>query len=324
MKTIDVGFILNPSYSSIAYVSALEPLMICNQLTGENRYQVENVGVSSHAIRSSLNNLVSTDRLLSEAGEKDLWIVAGSSPVAYQEQPLLHSWLQKLPASQAVGGISSGTYDLAQAGLLNGYRAVIHWWNPDAMLNTFTSITQLNDAFCIDQSRMTCRGGTASLDMMLWLIARQQGVEIAEAVSQHFLYERIGQPGQRQITPLAEQTKLEQPKLAEALLLMEANIEEPLTTDDISYHIKMSRRQLERLFKKHLHTVPSRYYLQLRMRQAREQLLTTTHSIADIGYRCGFSSGAHFSTAYRSLYNITPSEERRLKQRLSSGESQPK
>jgi transcriptional regulator GlxA family with amidase domain len=159
--------------------------------------------------------------------------------------------------------------------------------------------------------------------MMLWMIARQQGVDIAEAVSQHFLHERIGQPGRNVITPLSEQTKLEQPKLAEALSLMEANIEEPLSTDDISFHIKMSRRQLERLFKKHLNTVPSRYYLQLRMREAREQLLNTSNSIADIGYGCGFSSGAHFSTAYRSLFHITPSEERRLKQRLASGESNP-
>lgn len=323
MTTFTVGFILNPSYSSIAYVSALEPLMICNQLTGETRYQVENVSVSSHSIRSSLNNQVSSDRLLSEAGDKDLWFIAGSSPVVYQEQPLLHNWLQQLAPDQAIGGISAGTYDLARAGLLDGYRAVIHWWNPDAMLTTFTSINQLTEAFCVDKNRLTCRGGTASLDMMLWMIARQQGVEIAEAVSQHFLYERIGQPGQSHIAPLSDQIKLEQPKLAEALLLMEANIEEPLTTDDISYHIKMSRRQLERLFKKYLHSVPSRYYLQLRMRQARQQLLNTTNSIADIGYCCGFSSGAHFSTAYRSLYNITPSEERRLKQRLSSGETKP-
>ena len=222
-----------------------------------------------------------------------------------------------------IGGISSGTYDLAKSGLLDGHRAVIHWWNPDAMIETFTSVIQLTDAFCVDQHRLTCRGGTASLDMMLWMIARQQGVDIAEAVSQHFLHERIGQPGRNVITPLSEQTKLEQPKLAEALSLMEANIEEPLSTDDISFHIKMSRRQLERLFKKHLNTVPSRYYLQLRMREAREQLLNTSNSIADIGYGCGFSSGAHFSTAYRSLFHITPSEERRLKQRLASGESNP-
>ena len=319
MSDYDVGFILNPCYSSIAYVSALEPLMICNQLTGETRYRVENVGVASKAIRSSLNNQILMDRLLDDVGSKDMWFIAGAPPVAYQDQPVLNQWLRGLPVDQMIGGISSGTYDLAKSGLLDGYRAVIHWWNPDAMLTTFKSVIQLTDAFCVDHQRLTCRGGTASLDMMLWLIARQQGVEIAEAVSQHFLHERIGQPGHNVILPLSEQTKVEQPKLAEALSLMEANIEEPLTTDDISFHIKMSRRQLERLFKKHLNTVPSRYYLQLRMREAREQLLTTNNSIADIGYGCGFSSGAHFSTAYRSLFHITPSEERRLKQRLSSG-----
>lgn len=321
MKFFDVGFILSPGYSSIAYVSAIEPLMICNQLTGETCYQVENIGIENTVILSSLNNKITTETLLSEAGTKDMWFIAGAPPVSYVNQPRLRDWLLKIDTEQKIGGISSGTYDLVKAGLLDGHRAVLHWWNPDEIMSEYKSVSYLSDTFCIDGNRLTCRGGTASLDMMLLLIAQQQGVEIAEAVSRHFLQERLGQLGQMQIVPLSDRTAAEQPKLGEALQLMEANIEEPLTTDDISYHIKISRRQLERLFKKHLNTVPSRYYLQIRMRQARDQLLMTQSSIADIGYSCGFSSGAHFSTAYRSLYGITPSEERKLKQKLSSGEN---
>lgn len=320
MKSFDVGFILTSGYSSIAYVSGVEPLMICNQLAGEECYRVENVGVDSTSVLSSLNNKITTNTILAETGEKDIWFIAGAPPVSYTEQPKLLSWLKKQSATQKIGGISSGTFDMVRAGLLDGHRAVLHWWKPDEVMSNYKSVNYLSDTFCIDQNRFTCRGGTSSLDMMLLLIAQQQGVEIAEAVSQHFLHERMGQLGEMQIVPLSERTEAEQPKLGEALQLMEANIEEPLTTDDISYHIKISRRQLERLFKKHLNTVPSRYYLQIRMRQARDQLLNTQSSIADIGYSCGFSSGAHFSTAYRSLYGITPSAERKLKQKLSSGE----
>jgi transcriptional regulator GlxA family with amidase domain len=97
---------------------------------------------------------------------------------------------------------------------------------------------------------------------------------------------------------------------------MENNIEEPLTTDDIAYHVKISRRQLERLFKKHLNAVPSRYYLQIRLECARSRLFSCSESIADIGLSCGFSSGAHFSTAYRNQYGLTPSEDRSLNQKM--------
>jgi len=316
MKSFDVGFILTSGYSSIAYVSAVEPLKICNQLAGEDCYRIENIGVDSKSVLSSLENQVSMGSTLADSEKKDLWFVVGAPPVSYQEQPILLEWLQKLPGSQQIGGISSGTYDLVRSGKLDGFRAVLHWWNPDEVMADFQSVIYLTDSFCIDKNRLSCRGGTASLDMMLLLIAQQQGVDIAEAVSQHFIHERMGQFAQAQITPLSKRAEIAQPILGEALKLMEANIEEPLTTDEISFHIKLSRRQLERLFKKHLNTVPSRYYLQIRMKQAREKLLTSQNSIADIGYSCGFSSGAHFSTAYRSLYGITPSEERKLKQKL--------
>jgi len=320
MKSYDVGFILTSGYSSIAYVSAVEPLMICNQLAGEECYKVENVGVDSQTVLSSLGNQVSTGCTLSDSNHKDLWFIAGAPPVSYQEQPKLLKWLRQLPSHQHVGGFSSGTYEMVRSGNLDGYRAVLHWWNPDEVMATHQSVIYLSESFCIDKNRYTSRGGTASLDMMLLMIAQQQGVDIAEAVSQHFIHERMGQLSRTQITPLSERAEREQPILGEALKLMEANIEEPLTTDDISFHIKISRRQLERLFKKHLNTVPSRYYLQIRMKQARDRLLHTQNSIADIGYSCGFSSGAHFSTAYRSLYGITPSEERKLKQKLLVGD----
>lgn len=317
MKSYDVGIILTAGYSSIAYVSAIEPLMICNQLTGETCYRITNVSVDNEPVYSSLGNKIVPDTTLKEAGEKDFWLIAGAPPVNYTEQPKLQNWLKTLSPQQKIGGISSGTYDLVRAGLLDGYRAVLHWWNPDEVIDQHKGVIYLPDAFCLDNIRYTCRGGTASLDMMLMLISKQQGIEIAEAVSQHFIHERIGQFGQTQIVPLSDRAAKEQPILGEALSLMEANIEEPLTTDDISFHIKISRRQLERLFKKHLNTVPSKYYLQIRMKKAREQLLNTQSSIADIGYSCGFSSGAHFSTAYRTLFGITPSEERKLHQKLT-------
>jgi AraC-like DNA-binding protein len=66
-----------------------------------------------------------------------------------------------------------------------------------------------------------------------------------------------------------------QPKLTEAVTLMEANIEEPLSTDDIANLVGLSRRQLERLFKQYLGSLPSRYYLELRLQRARQLLLET-------------------------------------------------
>ncbi len=101
------------------------------------------------------------------------------------------------------------------------------------------------------------------------------------------------------------------PRLSEVLRLMQANLEEPLTTDHLAARVGVSRRQLERWFRQYLDTMPSRHYLNLRLHQAREQLRHTGHSVVQISLACGFVSAAHFSNTYRQRFGLTPREERR-------------
>ena len=92
---------------------------------------------------------------------------------------------------------------------------------------------------------------------------------------------------------------------------MEANIREPLSSDDIAYHVGVSRRHLERLFKQNLETVPSRYYLELRLKHAKQLITQTDKSILEIGHACGFTSAPHFSTTYKGYFGVSPREERK-------------
>jgi transcriptional regulator GlxA family with amidase domain len=311
-----LGFILLPGYSSMTYVSAMEPLLMCNELMGETVFETFTVALDENKTLSSLGNRVDTLYSLSDAPKADLWIVCGSSPARHPATPGLEEFMIDKAAHCAVGGIASGSYSLAKAGLLNGYRGVVHWISYEQLLKEHKSIMLANEQYCIDRDRLTCRGGSSSLDLMLMWIAKTVGAETAEAISKHFVNERLGLPTDSIPQVLSERTRAEQPKLGEALELMENNIEEPLTTDDIAFHVKISRRQLERLFKKHLNAVPSRYYLQIRLERARNRLFSCSESIADIGLSCGFSSGAHFSTAYRNQYGLTPSEDRSLNQKM--------
>jgi len=93
---------------------------------------------------------------------------------------------------------------------------------------------------------------------------------------------------------------------------MEANIEDPLTPDELSGLVKISRRQLERLFRSYLNCTPTQYYLGLRLRNARRLLLQTEKAIIDISLVCGFSSAPHFSKCYRDMFGLPPRDERRL------------
>ncbi len=99
-------------------------------------------------------------------------------------------------------------------------------------------------------------------------------------------------------------------KVTEAVALMEANLQEPLPTDEIARLVGVSRRQLERLFKQHLDDMPSRYYVELRLVRARRLLRHSGQSILQIALACGFASASHFSNAYRARFGHTPRDER--------------
>ena len=210
----------------------------------------------------------------------------------------------------AIAGLDTGSYWMARAGLLSGYRATLHWQEINRFSDDFPDVIVSSNLYEIDRNRGSCAGGAATLDFMLALIGQQLGSDFTAQLSEVFSIERVRPGNERQRIPLQTRIGGSQPKLTEAVSLMEANIEEPLTTDDIAFYVGVSRRQLERLFKQHLNTVPSKYYLELRLNRARQLLQQTSKSIVQIGLSCGFSSGPHFSSTYRNHFGMTPREER--------------
>jgi transcriptional regulator GlxA family with amidase domain len=211
------------------------------------------------------------------------------------------------------GGVGAGVLWLAETGVLNGARTALPWSlypDADAIADQSTFSPHL---FEIDGARLTCCGGAASLDFALTLIDILFGATVQAQVKEILCVDRVRGAEERQRVALQARFGTLQPKLTEAVTLMEANIEEPLSTDEIAQLVGISRRQLERLFKQYLGSLPSRYYLELRLQRARQLLRDTNSSIVQVGLMCGFSSGSHFSTAFGALFGNTPREERQRK-----------
>ncbi|KAF1051507.1 MAG: HTH-type transcriptional regulator CdhR [Stenotrophomonas maltophilia] len=102
--------------------------------------------------------------------------------------------------------------------------------------------------------------------------------------------------------------KMSEP-LREAINLMSANIEEPLSQEQISQYVGRSKRQIERLFREQLDTTPVRYYLELRITESRRLLQHSDLPILEVGLACGFVSPSHFSKCYTAFYGYSPSRE---------------
>ena len=309
----EIVFALVPDYSFIAFSSAVEPLRMANRMRGEQLYRWRIVSVGGAPVASSSGLFVQIDGDLGSVGNADLVIVCAGEQVQRHVDKTCLAWLRRLAQRRIpLGAICTGAYLLARADLLGGYRCTIHWENLASLREEHPDITVTSELFEIDRDRYTCSGGVAPLDMMLNLIQAEHGSPLAVAISEEFICERIRGRNDRQRVPLKHHLGTSQPKLVEAISLMEANIEEPMSLDELSRHVGLSRRQLERLFQKHVRCVPTRYYLELRLARARQLLLQTTRPIVDIAFACGFVSAPHFSKCYRDRYGVPPREERRL------------
>ena len=225
----------------------------------------------------------------------------------------LRTIVERCRAAPFWGGVGAGVLWLADAGALNGVRTALPWalYGEAGAVADHAQFTP--NLYEIDERHLTCCGGAASIDFALTMVEMIFGAAVQAQIKETLCIERVRGLEERQRVALQARFGALQPKLTEAVTLMEANLEEPLSTDDIASLVGISRRQLERLFKQYLGSLPSRYYLELRLQRARLLLQSTNNSIVQVGLMCGFSSGSHFSTAFGALFGNTPREERQRK-----------
>jgi len=305
------AFLLVPNYSMIAVSTAIEPLRMANQVSNKKLYEWSVVTLDGNAVNASNGLLIQPDFSLDNSPSIDALFVCSGLKVSQAFSNPLKKALCKLTKQQTIlGSLCTGAYLLARCGLLENYRCTLHWENIASMREEFPKIQLTDELYEIDRDRYTCAGGSAPLDMMLWLISRDHSKSLATEISEQFMCDRMRDHHDRQRIPLHLQLGPNQTKLTEAVTLMEANIEEPISLEELSRYVGVSRRQLERLFRKHLNCVPTRFYMNIRLKHARLLLLQTSKSIIDIALACGFVSAPHFSKCYRDYYGISPREER--------------
>ena len=316
-----IGFLLWPQTRALTLALAEEALRVARRLHPEALYDPVFMNAEQPAEGDGW-------RLPGQAWQgvleqcQRVFLVADEAP--QQVSASLAAALKQLARGGAsVGALSAGIYPLAQLGLLDGYRAAVHWRWHDDFTERYPKVIATNHLFEWDRDRLSACGGMAVLDLLLAVLSRDHGAELAGAVSEELVVERIREGSERQRIPLKNRLGSSHPKLTQAVLLMEANIEEPLTTDEIAQHVCVSRRQLERIFKQYLTRVPSQYYLELRLNRARQMLMQTSKSIIQIGLSCGFSSGPHFSSAYRNFFGVTPREDRNQRRGQGAADGAP-
>ncbi len=305
-----IGLLLINGFPLMPYAAVIEPMRAANLLSGRQLFRWTNIASTSTVVSSSgvEAQCESMGRALPRFDL--LFVVTGGNPARFEHAPTF-AWLRRLAkAGTRLGGISGGPFILAKAGLMDGHSMTVHWEHAPALREAFPMVHVRRSLFVIDRQRITCAGGTAPLDMMHALIAETHGAALAQSVSDWFLHTDVRPSHGAQRASIVERYGVHDAKLIATLEMMESNMGDPLPRAELAKRAGLSTRQLDRLFASHLGTSLQSQYMEIRLANACAMLRQTGISVTGVALANGFSSGSHFSRAYKEKYGKPPRAER--------------
>ena len=306
---VRTGFVLLEHFSLPAFTQALDTLITANLLR-PGLFTSRTFGLDEQEVISDLGLVIRPDARLdhSALADLDLLVICGG----YRTQlKASESFIELLKAAAQQGvilaGLWNGAWFLGKAGVLDGYRCAIHPEHRPALTEIAKATQVSSEPYVIDRDRLSASSPSGAFHMALDWIKSLHDKALVEGIEDILAFE---ESRYRRIKP-AENICVSAP-LREVVRLMDANLEEPLALEQLAVYAGRSRRQLERLFREQLGTTPQRYYMELRITEARRLLQHTELSQVDVLVACGFVSPSHFSKCYSAYFGYRPSKETRL------------
>ena len=306
-----MAFLLVPQFSMMAFSSALEPLRSANRMGERQLFEWQLISVDGQPVTASNGISIAVHESLVRLSKIDMLVVCTGMEPRVGVEKIRHHLRRLARHGAMVGAISSGSFILAEAGLLNNRRCTVHWEYEDLFRSEYPTLKVTQDLYVVDRDVFTCSGGTAALDMMLHFIGEVYGSPLALSVAEQFIHPHIRVQEDQQRLEKHTRYGIASQKLVQAIGLMEEAIDDPLDMTDIARKVGVSSRQVERLFRDQMRTSPRAFYLQLRLAKARTLLRQTLSSVRSVGLECGFQSTSHFCHAYKRVFGTAPRGERR-------------
>ncbi len=310
-QTRHITFILVEEFSHLAFSCAVEPLRIANWVSEEQLYDWSMISEDGERAVCSNGLVTLVHGGLDDIPKTDqLFVLSGIHMRNHVTRPLLATLRRERAQGKFIGALCSGAWVLAKAGFLDGMQAAIHWEYHDAFMEAFPEVNLVRSVFVADEKHITASGGTATADLMLHLIERDHGAELAVAVADQMVYNAVRNATAKQRVSLQSRNGMRNAHLARSIEIMRDSIETPVSPTEIAERLGISTRQLERLFGKYLNTSPKKYLMEMRLERAQKLLLQTEASITEVAFACGFENPGHFSRVYRSSFGVTPHSQR--------------
>ena len=304
-------FALVQDFSHLAFSCAVEPLRIANLISGQELYKWSFLSENGETATCSNGSVTLVHHSFAQPPKYDHLFVLSGIYMRDRITPSLTYMLRREKRhGGTIGALCSGAWILADIGFLDGQDAAIHWEYHDSFMEKFPDVNLVRNVFVATGPHVTASGGTATADLMLHIIERHHGLDLATAVADQMVYTAVREASAEQRVSLQSRNGMRNSHLAKAIGIMQNTIADPISPTQIAENLGISSRQLERLFGKLLNTSPKKYHMEMRLERARHLLIQTESSITDVAFACGFESTGHFARVYKSAFGVSPSAQR--------------
>lgn len=298
-----ITLLLSPQFSNHCLANTLEPLRAANDLSGQGLFEWTIASLHGAPVTSSSGLEIAVTAALSDC-RGDLLIALPS----YGFRELCTVKMQRGLRAAAgrfayLGGFDTGAWLLADAGLLDGYRATLHWEELEDFAEAFPNVDAVRERHLWDRDRLSCAGAAAAFGAMSDIVENVGGAALRLEVAMLFVAPEVASDPQM---PEAQSTPM-----ARMLGLMQDQMETPPTTAHLAAMLAIPQRSLERMCQAELGASPGQIFKRLRLIRGRKLVRETRFSMAEIALRCGYQDASAFARAFREAFGHPPRDLRR-------------
>ncbi len=229
--------------------------------------------------------------------------------------PTIHGHLRRAAERGAmIVGLCTGSFVLAEAGLLEGRSCALHFSILAEFTQRFSNCIAVSDQnFVVDGNILTCPGSVVAIDAASYLIARYSDPDRAQKALNYLLFKPEGGRVFLHTKPYAEKLAGASAVTVKAVSIMETRLDAPCSVAELATALNTTRACLSRAFQQDLGMPPATFWRHIRLLAAREALLGHRRTVTEIAYDVGFCDTAHFCSAFKRQYGLTPQEFRHRK-----------
>lgn len=295
----------------LSYASVVDVLKQMGDYLSRSYIDWITLSTTPGLVRAANGLEVQPQGTLSKGEIFDYLVIVGAVDSAVMVDPELEGWIRhQFSRGATVCATASGTWVLANAGLLKGRRCTLHWRDFDSFRETHPDVEIRDETVVFDGRIVTCSGARTASDMIYAVLNHRFGSEAIEKVRQMLFHERLAQPYESQ-RPLHERLQQMAPDVLRLVREIEDGIDPNESIASICDRENLVRRTVEKRFRQHLGTSPKVYQLENRVYRAANLLKKSAFTITEIADMTGFASTSALHGAFLKRFGMPPTRYRK-------------